>query len=86
MQKREEIKDQLANGTYKTLGRVIANWAAWVIQMPLRRSEPLPFWYSMTVTILVISLIAYLLDILFNAPYTLLLGAMACFAATTEDL
>jgi hypothetical protein len=68
-EKRTEIKRQLADGTYKTLGKVIADWTGRIIQKLTRNPEPLPFWYGMTVTFVAIDLFWNLPLLYLNPAY-----------------
>lgn len=65
-EKRAEIKRQLADGTYKTLGQVIAGWTGRLIQKLTGKPEPLPFWYGMTVTFVVILMFGSLVVMFLN--------------------
>jgi len=58
--KREEVKRHLEADKYKTLGRLIADKAGRFIQRLTRRAKPLPFWYSITVVLLAISMLGSL--------------------------
>lgn len=64
IEKREELKRQLAAGEYKTLVDVMLDGMGRLIQKLTRNPEPLPFWYSAVVIALVTLLIGSLTSIL----------------------
>jgi ABC-type multidrug transport system fused ATPase/permease subunit len=59
IEKREELKRQLAAGEYKTLVDVFLAWTNGVIQKITRRSKPLPLWLMTVFLSLVIILILF---------------------------
>ena len=64
IEKREELKRQLAAGEYKTLLDVMLDGTGRLIQKLTRNPEPLPFCYSAVVIALVTLLISFLTSIL----------------------
>jgi hypothetical protein len=66
IEKREELKRQLAAGEYKTLVDVMLDRTGRFIQKLTRTPEPLPFWYSAVVIALVTLLIGFLTSILLD--------------------
>jgi hypothetical protein len=71
IEKREELKRQLAAGEYKTLVDVMLDGTGRFIQELTRNPEPPPFWYSAVVIILVTLLISFLTSILLGEFYPL---------------
>ena len=64
IEKREELKRQLAAGKYKTLFDVMLDGTGRLIQKLTRNPEPPSFWYSAVVVALVALLIDFLVSIL----------------------
>jgi hypothetical protein len=64
IEKREELKRQLAAGEYKPPVNVMLDGTGHLIQKLTRNPEPIPFWYSAVVIALVILLISFLTSIL----------------------
>lgn len=66
IEKREELKRQLAATEYKTLGRSIADWAGQFNQKLTRNPEALPFWYSITLILLLVMVLGLITSILLS--------------------
>jgi len=64
IEKREELKRQLAAGEYKTLVDLMLDGTGRLIQKLTQTPEPLSFWYSAVVIALVILLISFLTSVL----------------------
>lgn len=64
IEKREELKSQLAAGEYRTLIDVMLDGTGRLIQKLIRNPEPPPFWYSAVVIVLVALLISLFTSIL----------------------
>ena len=64
--KREELKNQLVTGTFKTLGSVMANQISHFYQKLTKSSRPWPFWYSMTIIILLMLILGLAVSIGLN--------------------
>jgi hypothetical protein len=71
VEKREELKRQLAAGAYRTLVDVMLDGTGRLIQKLTRTPEPLPFWYSVVVIALVTLLISFLTSVLLGEFYPL---------------
>lgn len=69
IEKREELKRQLAAGEYKPPVNVVLDGTGRLIQKLTRNPEPIPFWYSAVVIALVILLISLLTSILLGENY-----------------
>ncbi|TEU20157.1 MAG: hypothetical protein E3J21_02675, partial [Anaerolineales bacterium] len=71
IEKREELKRQLAAGEYKTLVDVMLDGTGRLIQKLTRNPEPPPFWYSAVVIALVTLMISFLTSVLLGEFYPL---------------
>ena len=71
IEKREELKRQLAAGEYKTLVDLMLDGMGRLIQKLTRNPEPLPFWYSAVVIALVTLMIGFLTSILLGELHPL---------------
>lgn len=71
IEKREELKRQLAVGEYQTLVDVILDGTGRLIQKLTRNPEPISFWFSGVVIALVTLLIGFLTSILLGEFYAL---------------
>ena len=71
IEKREELKRQLAAGEYKTLLDVMLDGTGRLIQKLTRNPEPPSFWYSAVVIALATLLIGFLTSILLGEFYPL---------------
>ncbi len=69
LEKREELKHQLATGKYKTLIDRILDGASYLIKKATRTSKPVPFWYSATVIALFVLLVGFLTALLLKEAY-----------------
>jgi len=59
IEKREELKRQLASGEYKTLVDVLLAWFERTFQKIIRRSDPIPLWLSTATLSLSLALINF---------------------------
>jgi len=82
LQKRAEIKRQLAGGKYKVLAAGMLDGTGRLIQMVMRRRTPLPFWYNGLVITLVILIIAFGTSILLAESPTLEMMLISIWGAT----
>jgi hypothetical protein len=71
IEKREELKHQLAAGEYKPPLDVVLDGTGRLIQKLTRNPEPIPFWYSAVVIALVVLLISFLTSILLGENETM---------------
>jgi len=69
IEKREELKRQLAGGEYKPPVDVVLDGTGRLIQKLTRNPVPIPFWYSAVVIALVILLISFLTSILLGENF-----------------
>ncbi len=69
IEKREELKQQLAAGENKTLGKAAADWTGHFVQKLTRNPQALPFWYNLLVLTLTPMLVEYLMSVLFQEYY-----------------
>jgi hypothetical protein len=70
-EKREELKNRIRDGKYKLLVDAIVDGAGHLIQKLTRNPAPLPFWYSLAVTELVVLLVGTLISLLLGEVYSL---------------
>jgi hypothetical protein len=71
IEKRKELKRQLAAGEYTTLLDVMLDGTGRLIQKLTRSREPIPFWYSAVVMALATLMISFLTSILLGEFYPL---------------
>src|SRR5215510_2474196 len=66
LEKREELKRQMADGKYVTLFDVFGYRTGRLIQKLTRNANPIPFWYSILLILLLLLLVALLISSLFD--------------------